>query len=120
MTTTISSKSFTTAIRNILGRPVRDLDEMSGSVGPAFVSDWHPRADVWVLQGLEQDEDWNVIVLRTAGVQVGGSKVWEVTGDGRVLGETRGLEAAMSIALEYVTAPAVAQVVMNELDPCGV
>jgi hypothetical protein len=58
--------------------------------------------------------------LRTATVQIGYDRPYEVvTLDRLVLGETRGLDAAMSIALDYVTAPlrAAAQ---HDHDPCAV
>lgn len=115
----VTATSYATIINNLVARPVSD-DEQHFGMGAAFVSDWHPRSDVWVLQGVEQDKDWNIYVLRTAGITAGGDKVFEVTADGCVLGETKGLKAAMCIALDYVTAPALAQIQMNELDPCAV
>lgn len=57
---------------------------------------------------------------RTAIVQRGGERAYEVVRpDGYVLGEARGLDAAVSIALGYVVAPLRAPQ-QHEADPCGV
>jgi hypothetical protein len=117
----VSAASFARIVNNLSDLPIGDNDRIFG-MGYAMVSAWRPRRDVLVIQALEFEGGWgddDLRVLRTAGITVGGDRNFEVTGDGVVLGETRGIEAALSIALDYVIAPAHA-FLQHELDPCGV
>jgi hypothetical protein len=117
----VSAASFARIVANLSTLPIGDNERVFG-MGSAMVSAWRPRANVLVVQTLEhEDGTWEsaLRVLRTAGITVGGGRNFEVTGDGCVLGETRGIEAALSIALDYVAAAALAYL-QHEPDACAV
>lgn len=117
----VTAASYARIVTNLANLPIGDNDRIFG-MGRAMVSAWRPRHDVLVIQTLEFEGGWgddDLRVLRTVGIAVGGERNFEITTDGCVLGETRGIEAALAIALDYVIAPAHA-FLQHELDPCGV
>lgn len=103
----IAADSFARIIENIAGYPV-GMETYFGA-GAAHIEVWVPRAGHIVLHLIEVSEDMEDIArLRTVSVVPGDYKPFEVVTDhGQlVLGETRGVQAALSIALDYVAAPA--------------
>lgn len=105
----------------VSGRTLHVGTDVLFGLGPATINAWRPRAGVFVFEGVDLDDSMEGYrVVRTVGVCRGGTKTWEVIGDGQLgLGETRGLAAALGIALDYVSAPAWAELLMAEADPCG-
>lgn len=82
---------------------------------------WVPRAGHLTLQLSPLDAEGDLLpAVRTVTVCPGVDRPWEVIGAGAVvIGETRGLDAAISLALDYVTAPARAGV-QHDHDPFAV
>lgn len=117
----VTAASYARIVTNLADLPIGDNDRIFG-MGRAMVSAWRPRHDVLVIQALEHEGgtwEGELRVLRTAGITVGGERNFEITADGRLLGETRSIEAALAVALDYVTAPALAYL-QHELDACAV
>lgn len=79
------------------------------------INAWVPRDDMLVLQLVNEQGE----VQRTVAVVPGEYRRYEVIANQTVIGEARAPEAAFSIALDYVTAPARAAQ-QNEHDAVAV
>jgi hypothetical protein len=81
-------------------------DWLFAVTGAADILVWRPVDGTLVLRLVADAADEHSPVLRTVTVTAGAERAFDViAGDRLVIGETRGAEAAFSIALDYVTAP---------------